>query len=92
MKTFKKELSDLASYALEIKGLKNEYKDEDILNAVLVFMEVFSSLMYDYHKDKISQEQMEVIFQEAGNSLRQTVNVFTGIDMTKIFSKENNNE
>ncbi len=92
MKTFKKELSDLSSYALEISGLKNEYKDEDMINATLVFMEVFSSLMFDYHKEKLNQDQMEVIFEEAGKSLRQTIELFTGIDTIEFFRKDKENE
>ena len=89
MKTFKKQLSDLSDYALEISGLKNEYEDKDMINASLVFMEVFSSLTFDKHKGELTQEQMEILFEEAGKSLRQTIKLFTGIDTVEFFNKEN---
>jgi len=86
MKTFAKQLYDLSDYALEISGIKNKYNEEDMINASLVFFEVFSSLMYDNHKGKLNQEQMEVLFREAGESMRQTIKLFTGID-TKEYLK-----
>jgi len=87
MRTFSKQLSDLSDYALEISGIKNKYTEEDIMNASLVFFEVFSSLMYDHHNGKLNQEQMEMLFTEAGKSIHQTIKLFTGID-TKEYLKD----
>jgi len=87
MKTFSKQLSDLSDYALEISGIKNKYSEEDMINASLIFFEVFSSLMYDCHKSKLNQDQMEILFTEAGKSIHQTIKLFTGID-TKEYLKD----
>ena len=59
MKTFKKQLDELADFALEISGIKNNYNEEDMQAASLVFFEVFCSLMYDKHKNNLTQKQME---------------------------------
>jgi hypothetical protein len=83
METFKTQLSNLADFALEINGIKNLYDADDMVNASLVFMEVFSSLMFDHHKDKLNEEQMSELFEEAGKSMRQTIKLFTGIDMVE---------
>lgn len=87
MKTFKAQLSDLADFALEINGTKNDYTDTDMINATLVFMEVFGSLSFDYYKNKLNEEQMCTIFEEAGKSIKQTIEIFTGIDTKAYFDK-----
>ena len=84
METFSKQLSELADYALTISGTKNDYSDEDIMNATLVFMEVISSRMFDHH-DNLNQKQMEKLFEEAGKSVNQTIKLFTGFDTRKYF-------
>ena len=81
METFSKQLSELSDFALTISGTKNKYNKEDIFNASLVFFEVFTSLMYDHHKDKLSQEQLEILSEEAGKSIHQTIQIFTGVDL-----------
>jgi hypothetical protein len=83
METFKTQLSNLADFALEINGIKNAYDADDMVNASLVFMEVFSSLMFDHHQGKLDEEQMSELFEEAGKSMRQTIKLFTGIDMVE---------
>lgn len=86
METFAKQLSELADYALTISGIKNPYSDEDMINATLVFMEVFSSRMFDQHSGKLTEDQMTELFQEAGNSMHQTIKLFTGIDTKAFFN------
>ncbi len=81
METFSKQLSELSDFALAINGTKNKYNKEDIFNASLVFFEVFTSLMYDHHKDKLTQEQLEILAEEAGKSIHQTIKLFTVIDL-----------
>ena len=88
MQTFKKDLSDLADFALEISGTKNAYTDEDMMNATFVFFEVFSSLMFDHHRDKLDIDQMSLIAVEAGNSISQTIKLFTGVDTKEFFNKD----
>jgi len=84
VETFSKQLSELSDYALTINGLKNKYNEEDLFNASLVFFEVFSSIMFDHHQDKLNQSQLEVLFKEAGISIHQTVYLFTGVDLKDI--------
>ena len=85
METFSKQLSELSEYALVINGTKNRYSEEDMINATLVFMEVFSSLMFDYHSGKLNEEQMVELFVKAGESIGQTIKIFTGIDTKEHF-------
>ena len=80
-KTFAKQLSELSDYALAISGTKNKYGKEDMFNASLVFFEVFTSLMYDCHKEELTQEQLEALSEAAGGSVHQTIKLFTGIDL-----------
>lgn len=84
METFAKQLSELSDFALTIHGIKNRYNEEDLFNATLVFFEVFSSLMYDCHNEKLNESQLKILFEEAGTSMHQTINIFTGIDLKKI--------
>ena len=83
METFSKQLSELSDFALTISGTKNNYNEKDIFNASLVFFEVFISLMYDFHKNKLTQEQLELLAEEAGKNINQTVKLFTGINLKK---------
>ena len=74
-------LGYLSDLCLENSGIKTDYSDEDLSNAVLIFMEVLSNKMFDHHAPNITQEQGEKLWEEAGKSLRQTVLLFTGVDL-----------
>jgi len=80
----KKEINKLALKVLKGLGIYREYSDEDLMDAVLIFMEVFTAKMHDHHKEKLSQEQLEMLAEEAGKSIRQTILLFTGVDMHKV--------
>jgi len=84
METFSKQLSELSDFALTIRGTKNKYNKEDMFNASLVLFEVFTSLMYDHHKAKLNQEQLEILAEESGRSIHQTVKLFTGVDLKEL--------
>ena len=84
-KTFGDGLSSLAERALIINGVKYDYDDMDLFDATLIFFEVFSSKMYDYHKKKFPLDGLLKLSDEAGTSLRQTILLFTGVDMGKVF-------
>ncbi|MCD6435585.1 MAG: hypothetical protein J7L15_04290, partial [Clostridiales bacterium] len=85
--TFSGQLSELSDFALAINGIKNEYNEDDLVNASLVFMEIFSSLMFDCHANKLDQTQMGTLFEEAGTTMHQTIKVFTGIDIKEVLKK-----
>ena len=82
---FKIMLGEISTQALEIAGNKYDYSDEELSDAMLVFVEVFMSKMYDFHKDKLTQAQLEELATEAGKSMRQTVLLFTGVDLHNVY-------
>ena len=73
---------------LENSGVYREYSETDLENALLILMEVFTAKLFDHHKDKLTQEQLEILCKEAGTSLRQTMILFTGIDMHEVVKKK----
>lgn len=81
MKTFKAQLNELSDFALEISDVKNDYTEDDMANAMLIFLEVLASLAYDEHKPKLTEAQLLELFIECGKSIHQTILVFTGIDL-----------
>ena len=74
----------LANLCLENAEKKTDYTDEDLLNVTLIFQEVFSNKMFEHHAGKITNAQMEKLGKEAGQSIRQTILLFTGKDMHEI--------
>ena len=85
MKKDNKKIENLANDILENSGIYRKYTDMDLANTVMIFSEVFLTKMYDKHKDKLDQKHLEELAQEAGKSLRQTVKLFTGVDLHKVF-------
>jgi len=85
---FKKQLDDLAIEALYLAGSRSDYSDDDLLNATIVLMEVLSNKMFDYHKDKLSHKQLKELATEMGKSLRQSIILFTGVDMHNVCGKD----
>ena len=57
----------------------------DLANTVMIFSEVFMAKMHDKHKDKLDQKHLEELAHVAGNNLRQTIKLFTGVDLHKVF-------
>ena len=86
-KNIQKNINELAKECLLNHGNHSKYSDEDLMDAVLIFMEVFMAKTYDKHCDKLTHPQLEKLFGEAGKSLRQTVRLFTGTDLTKVLRK-----
>jgi len=80
----KKEINKLALKILKGSGIYREYSDKDLMDATLIFIEVFMAKMHDHHKEKLSQKQLERLAEEAGKSIRQTILLFTGVDMHKV--------
>lgn len=84
---FNKKIDKLSMEVLKHSGIYREYTDEDLSNVTLIFTEVFVAKMYDKHSKKLGQQGMEKLAAEAGESLRQTIKVFTGIDLHKVYKK-----
>lgn len=83
----KEKIKELATLSLENAGVHRDYTDEDLSDAVIILLEVFMSKMFDKHKDRLTQEQLEQLSTEAGKSMHQTVQLFTGVDLHKIYKK-----
>lgn len=77
----------LADLCLEAPQEHQNYTEKDMENATLIFMHFFTDLMYTHHKDKLTEEQMLMLAEEAGKSIRQTLILFTGLDMREIVKK-----
>ena len=84
----KETLEKLSNVCLGVSEECKEYSDEDLLNAVIVFQEVFMGKMFEFHKDKgLSVKQMEAIAMAAGKSLRSKLIIYTGKDPHKLLKK-----
>ena len=66
---------------LKNSGVYREYTDKDLVNATIILQEVFMAKMYNFHKDKLTDYQMQQLAEEAGKSIHQTVKLFTGVDL-----------
>jgi len=81
----KVKINELSDLILENSGVHRDYSDEDLSNALIIFQEVFSSKMWDKHKGKITGKQLVMLSHEAGKSMHQTVEIYTGVDLHKIY-------
>lgn len=85
---FKDALKHTSNVALTMSGKKFDYTDEELSDAILIFTEVFLSKMYDHHREKLSIEQMMELAEEGGKKMHETVLLFTGVDLHKVYTKE----
>ena len=83
-----KKIEKLANEILMNSGVYRKYSDEDLANAMIIFVEVLLAKMHDAHKNKLNQEQLEKLAEEAGKSLRETVLLFTDVDLHKAIKGE----
>ncbi len=82
----KTSINYLSNLILEYSGVYREYSDEDLANATLIFEEVFMARMYKNNIDRLNKEQRIKLAEEAGKSIRQTILLFTGVDMHIVFT------
>jgi len=80
----KDRLEKLFLVCIKNTGIYREYTDEELFQACFVFTEVFMARMHKEHKDKLDFDSMCMLAEEAGNSLHQTVLLFTGVDLKNI--------
>ena len=83
----KEKIEKLSDEMLKTSGVYREYSEKDLFNASFIFMEVFLAKIFDANKEELNQKQMEKLAINAGKSFRQTVKLFTKIDMHDIFKK-----
>lgn len=79
-----KEIERLANKMLENSGIYRKYSDMDLANATFIFTEVIMAKTWDKHAKKINEEGMIMLAKELGKSLRQTIKLYTGIDMHEV--------
>jgi hypothetical protein len=81
----KQKTKELASFILDNLGEHRSYTDQDLNDATHIFQEVFLAKMFDKYKEKLTQEQLETLAEEYGQSLRQTVELFTGVRLGDVY-------
>ena len=79
------QLDELANNSLKEAGTKFQYSDEDLVNATLIFTEVLMSKGYDFHQNLPLDKQC-IIAEETGKNIRQTIKLFTGIDLYEVIN------
>ena len=84
----REKIENLANDILMNSGVYRKYTDEDLANAMLIFVEPFLAKLHDAHKNKLSQEQLEQLAKQAGESLRELVLLYTDIDLHKAVKNE----
>jgi len=67
---------------------KQEYSSEDLLNALQIFMHVLWNVSISYWiRQCYTEEQIWILATEMWLSLKQTVLLFTGIDIPSLVSR-----
>lgn len=75
-------IKQLALDTLNVPQDPQNYTSEDLFNATLVFTHFFTDLSYQHMREKkITQEHAELLAEEFGKNVRQTILLATGIDM-----------
>ena len=67
---------------------KQEYSSEDLLNALQIFMHVLGNVsIAHWIRNNFTEEQMFILAEEMGLSLKQTVMLHTGIDIPSLVNR-----
>jgi len=80
-----KQVEELSKICLEYSGVHRNYSDEDLSNAMLILMEILLAKTHDKHRSKLNNEQLLTLVEELGKSMHQTVLLFSGVDLHKIY-------
>lgn len=80
----KDKLDKLFTTCINNTGVYRDYTDEELFQATFIFTELFIARMHKQHKDKVDFEGLCKLAEHAGESVRQTVLLFTGVDLQKI--------
>ena len=75
-------LSKIADVCLATATDKKDYTPTDLLNATLIFQDVFMNKIFDYQQSKeMAVDTAQAEGEEAGQQLRDIIKQFTGIDL-----------
>jgi len=83
----KKQVSKLWMMMLENSWNKVEYTDMELADATIIWIDVMLSKTMDFHKDKLTEEQMQQLAVELWASIHQTVKIFAWVDMKELMKK-----
>ena len=82
-KLIKASLDHLAGWTLEQPQEYQEYSDEDLLNATLIFSHVLIDKVFETNQ-KLSQKELENLALTTGEAIRELIRSATGLDMHKV--------
>lgn len=80
----KDKLEKLFFVCIKNAGEYREYTDHELFQASFIFQEVFMARLYKHNVDKYEFEGLCKLTEEAGKSIHQTVQLFTGVDLKNI--------
>ena len=74
-------LEELALHCLKDTEVYKPRTGDDLMNAMIIFMDVFTPLVWDRSEILgLDMPQRELLMEELGSNLRQTIMLGTGID------------
>ena len=79
-----KKIEKLANEMLEKSGTYRKYSDIDLANATFIFIEIMLAKTWEKHRNKVNKEGMMMLAEELGKSIRQTIKLYTGVDMYEV--------
>lgn len=63
---------------------RDDYTEEDLFNASLVFSHFLINTIYKKHAKRLPQRALELLAKEAGSALHSLVLASTGVDLKKV--------
>ena len=85
MRTYKEFFNAIANDLLQQNGQKPNYSNKDFMNIIIIFNTALMDKMYDNQiYIEMSMEDRMDMAQKCGESLREFVKEFTGIDTFNI--------
>jgi hypothetical protein len=76
----------LANLCIENTETHNNYTDEDLLNATMIFSHFLFDAICTAKKDVSSEERCKIVY-EAGNAIREIIKSSTGKDTVELTKK-----
>ena len=83
----KNEIEELSNKCLENAGNYTKYSGIDMVNATLIFQEVFAPLLFDKTRGT-SKKYSSYRAEKAGRDLRMYILRYTGYDMHKVLKDQ----
>ncbi len=81
----KRGLDGLSALILNNSGIYRDYTDEELADVTLIFTEVLLAKMHQYQKTLLTQKQLEELAVVMGNTLRDSIKLYTNVDMHEVY-------